>query len=291
MQDLKFTGERLVTSLNGFHGVTEHLHRYAIALDLAKDKIVLDIASGEGYGSKLLSLKAKEVIGVEIDNEVVEFANAKYGQTQKNLKFIQGSAIAIPLKDKSVDMVVSFETIEHLIEQNEMMKEVVRVIKDDGIFLISSPEKSIYKLRDPDNPFHLKELLLSEFKTLMEKYFPHVLYFNQRFVFGSLIHCEQIEQSSKFGLYGGNYQKINNVIDSDKFYNKPFFNLAICSKNKVDMENINGNSFFDGVNVLHQELSKIENVENELKTLMNSTSYKLGTWIVKKLIFLKKFKS
>ena len=57
----------------------EHYHRYQLALGLAKEKRVLDIASGEGYGSNLLSSVAVDVTGVDIDHECVDYANARYG--------------------------------------------------------------------------------------------------------------------------------------------------------------------------------------------------------------------
>ena len=58
--------ERLDTGIEYHYGVIEHLHRYAVSKGICSEKIVLDLASGEGYGSNLLSNYAKEVIGVDI---------------------------------------------------------------------------------------------------------------------------------------------------------------------------------------------------------------------------------
>ena len=106
----KWSGERLETFVYG-EFVSEHLHRYCLANLYVTDKVVLDIASGEGYGSNLLSSSAKEVIGVDIDQEAVENAKQKYKKS--NLNFKTGSADKIPVADNSIDVLVSFETIEH----------------------------------------------------------------------------------------------------------------------------------------------------------------------------------
>ena len=106
-EHFEWTGERLTTSKTNEIAI-HHLHRYAIAIDLAKGKDVLDIASGEGYGSNLLANTAKSVTGVDISESVIEFAKKKY--TRNNLSFKVGSTSNIPLENDSVDLLVSFET-------------------------------------------------------------------------------------------------------------------------------------------------------------------------------------
>src|SRR5689334_5420887 len=103
-------GERLSKEA-GPYSLTHHLHRYAVAAELCKGKCVVDLASGEGYGSNLISQWAKNVIGVDISEQAVQHASRTY--KRPNLEFRLGSATKIPLPDKSVDIVVSFETIEH----------------------------------------------------------------------------------------------------------------------------------------------------------------------------------
>jgi GT2 family glycosyltransferase/SAM-dependent methyltransferase len=170
---IEFTGERFVPTE---HGVIrqEHLHRYAWCLPLVEGKDVLDVASGEGYGSAMLASKARSVHGVDISQEAVNHAAERYAALD-NLRYLQGSAAAIPLADDSVDVVVSFETIEHLLEQDEMMAEVRRVLRPDGILVMSSPNKEIYSDQAGyHNDYHVKELYLNEFEALLAKYFPAV---------------------------------------------------------------------------------------------------------------------
>src|SRR5690606_13277305 len=154
-----FTGERLETSIcNG--NTINHLHRYAIAMSLIKGKTVLDIASGEGYGSHLMSFESQYVYGVDINDEAIKRAAKKY--QRDNLKFIVGSTSNIPIETNSIDVVISFETIEHHNEHDQMMNEVKRVLKPEGTLIISSPDKYFYSdLRNYNNPFHVKELYKS----------------------------------------------------------------------------------------------------------------------------------
>ena len=91
-----FTGERLTTAVGGQVQI-EHYHRYLFARSLVTGLDVLDIASGEGYGSALLSQVARTVIGVEWSGETVRSAAANY--SRPNLHFTQGEARALPLAD------------------------------------------------------------------------------------------------------------------------------------------------------------------------------------------------
>ena len=65
--------------------MVEHLHRYGLAIDLCDDKVVLDIASGEGYGSSLLAGRALKVYGIDISNEAVEHTTKKCPGTQHEI--------------------------------------------------------------------------------------------------------------------------------------------------------------------------------------------------------------
>ncbi|HEY0433333.1 MAG TPA: class I SAM-dependent methyltransferase, partial [Chitinophagaceae bacterium] len=112
---MDFTGERFVPleQLLNDEIAFEHLHRYHSASLLTKDKNVVDIACGEGYGSAILAPTAKQVTGIDISEEVIAHARKTYGNTP-NLRFKVGTAEAIPVPDHTIDVVVAFETIEHL---------------------------------------------------------------------------------------------------------------------------------------------------------------------------------
>jgi ubiquinone/menaquinone biosynthesis C-methylase UbiE len=276
MNDLEWTGERLVTSVHNIHGVIEHLHRYAIALNIVKNKIVLDIASGEGYGSFLLSQEAEKVFGVDVDERSIIHAKEKY-KNQSNLVFKVGNGKCIPIEDKIIDVVISFETIEHIFEQEDFVREIRRVLKDDGILLMSSPEKDIYSERDKDNPYHLKELTKLEFNSLLAKYFKNVIPFVQRYFIGSLVHLDNIDEQARFGMYSGDYKKIENNLNIHKFYNKPFFNISMASNFEIE-KSILMNSAFSG----------FEPIENEIAVLKEKEYFMERSSVIKMYFYLRK---
>ncbi len=182
--ELPWTGERLVPSHPGDTAI-EHLHRYAFAREYIEGKDVLDIACGEGYGSHLMSNVAASVVGVDISPEVVAHARKKYGD---KATFSVGSCTDIPLDGASVDVVVSFETLEHLAEHELMLKEVKRVLRPGGILILSSPDKLNYTiLPKTQNPFHARELSKEEFRILVAKYFSHCYMFEQKICHGSVL--------------------------------------------------------------------------------------------------------
>jgi len=182
---LEATGERFIPGMGGVIK-KEHLHRYFLARQICAGLDVLDAACGEGYGSAMLAEVARSVVGVDIDAATVAHANAKYAL--ENLRFAQGDCARLPLKDDSVDLVVSFETIEHHDRHEEMMREIRRVLRPGGVLLISSPNRPEYdKTLSEPNPFHVKELDFEEFAQLLRRHFANMAFYAQRVVSGSLI--------------------------------------------------------------------------------------------------------
>lgn len=177
---LEWTGERFLPWIQESTIAYEHLHRYAYAATLVKNKRVLDLACGEGYGAKMLAAAAASVVGVDIDNSAVQHASQKYGSA--NLQFLSGSITAVPIPDEHVfDVIVCFEAIEHIDDQDGLLKEVRRLLKSDGVFIVSTPNKAIYHDESPeDNPFHVKELYFDEFRALLARYFQNIQFLGQR---------------------------------------------------------------------------------------------------------------
>jgi SAM-dependent methyltransferase len=183
--ELPFDGERFIPGMAGAIEL-EHIHRYALARELAEAKLVLDIACGEGYGSRMLADVAARVIGIDISDAAVAHARQTY--RSPNLEYRTGSCAAIPLESGSVDLVVSFETIEHHDQHDEMLDEIARVLKPGGVLIISSPNKHEYSdVPGFVNPFHVKELYLEEFSTLLARRFRSVSMLGQRPMHASTI--------------------------------------------------------------------------------------------------------
>jgi ubiquinone/menaquinone biosynthesis C-methylase UbiE len=181
MADLTFTGERFLPACSG-EIAYEHWHRYAFALRYIAGKRVLDAACGEGYGTALLGRSAADAVGVDIDAATVANATARYGGGAR-VRFVEGSCTALPLADASIDVIVSFETIEHLREadQSRMLAEFARVLAPDGIVIISSPNKRLYSDdRNYVNEFHLHELYRDDFARLLDSVFAAQRWYHQR---------------------------------------------------------------------------------------------------------------
>ena len=188
--DLTFTGERFVPACAG-EIAYEHWHRYAFARRYAERALVLDAACGEGYGTALLGATAGEAVGVDIDAGSIRHAQSTYGSAR--IRFVEGSCTKLPLPDASFDVVVSFETIEHLdaADQPRMLDEFARVLKPAGLLIISSPNKRLYSdERDYVNEFHRHELYRDGLAALLGDTFPARRWFHQRVAFWSTIWGE-----------------------------------------------------------------------------------------------------
>ena len=187
--ELPFTGERFIPGTRGEIWV-EHWHRYHFAARWAAGKRVLDVACGEGYGSALLAKHAAHVTGVDISEEALAHARAAYA-AQGNLRFEAGSCSALPLADASMDLAVSFETVEHIEEQERFLDELARVLAPDGVLVMSCPNKLEYSdRRNYTNEFHVRELYRDELRALVAKRFAHVAWYGQRPTFFSVIAPE-----------------------------------------------------------------------------------------------------
>ena len=186
---IDFTGERMTSGYSG-QAEFEHLHRYFFAREFCRDKDVLDIAAGEGYGSAYLAHKARTVVGVEISAEMVAHAKASYRQA--NLSFRQGDARRLEFLPKSFDVITSFETIEHFLEQEAFLDGVARVLRPTGVFIISSPDRDTYSpTGSPANPFHVNELSRGEFEALLRARFVHCEIYAQRPMTGTVLLAQR----------------------------------------------------------------------------------------------------
>lgn len=220
--ELPWTGERFVPGVQG-ETALEHLHRYALAQLLVPGKRVLDIACGEGYGTQLLAEKALSVVGVDLDAAAIAHARVKY--SRPNLDFFQGDCSKLPLHDGSVDLVVSFETLEHHAEHEAMISELCRVLSPTGVLLISTPDRHHYSdERNYANPFHVRELYADEFRQLMQRYFSYVNFYGQRIVYGSLV--APFEGAGTFVSFSGDCDRL----DGSSGVIKPLYLVAIASR-------------------------------------------------------------
>ncbi|MGE5614820.1 MAG: glycosyltransferase, partial [Bacillota bacterium] len=220
---VEYTGERFIPgSDNDKETEIEHLQRYYSLKDIIRDKIVVDAACGEGYGSMFMAGYALKVIGIDISEETIKQAKEKY--KKDNLDFICASISKMPVKDKTADIIVSFETIEHVDSQaqNDFMLEAQRALKEDGLLIISTPNKEIYSdLFDYRNPFHVKEFGRSEFHQFLSNYFKYIKMFHQRYEVVSLLN-------------NGKESSID-VLDIIENPDNAKYMVAICSNREINV--------------------------------------------------------
>jgi len=170
------SGERMIPDFHHEAVVyAEHLVRYLFAARFVAGKQVLDVASGVGYGADLLkSAGASEVVALDRSPEAV-----RYG-TKHHSKFrpahLLGDAESLPLRSAQFDVVVSFETIEHVSDYRRLLAEVKRALRQDGLFIVSTPNRGIYV---EGNPFHTKEFTFDEFEQTLAGRFTYVRTFSQ----------------------------------------------------------------------------------------------------------------
>ncbi|MFA5318536.1 MAG: class I SAM-dependent methyltransferase [Patescibacteria group bacterium] len=196
----------------------EHLIRYELAKKFVKDKTVLDIACGSGYGTKILAeAGAREIKGMDISEEAITSARNNYGY--ENIKYSVGNAEAIALDDKIIDVAVSFETIEHLKNYDKFLAELARVLKDDGLAVISTPNKDLSRGR---NPFHIKEFNRKEFTEAIKRYFPYCFILEQ---VNGLATCIKAPAGAEKGGYAD--KVILNSGDG------PVYFIAVCSRQEI----------------------------------------------------------
>ena len=163
----------------------EHLARYRFATQFARGLRVLDAASGEGYGTAMLAgAGAASAVGVEIDAAAAAAARQKYG-----LDYVEGDVCELPFGDASFDLVVSFETVEHVEDPAKAVSEFKRVLVPDGTLVVSTPntEESLV-----ENPFHTHELTPDQFSALVGEHFAQVRFmYQQNWLLSAVLGEEQ----------------------------------------------------------------------------------------------------
>ena len=168
----------------------EHIHRYAFAGELVRNKRVLDAACGEGYGAAQLARTARSVSAVDISDASISHAQQRYHA--ENLQFQVADCCDLPYEDDEFECVVSFETLEHLEDQAGLLREFRRVLEPGGFLLISSPDKSVYTDRyHNENQFHIRELYQNELEELIAAQFPVHRLLLQKLLFHSTIWSDE----------------------------------------------------------------------------------------------------
>ena len=169
--------ERIVPDETESGIVALHLKRYEFARPHCVGKHVLDAGCGVGYGSAFLGESARSVVGIDVSAEAIEYARKRY--RRENLEFAVGDLQGLERGDAEFDAVVAFEVIEHLPQPERFVAEARRVLKPDGVLVVSTP-RADEGHEAPDNPFHEREFSRGELERLLRGSFGSVEVFGQR---------------------------------------------------------------------------------------------------------------
>ncbi len=260
MSTQEFTGERYIPGAGGAQMAYEHLHRYLFATRWARGKHVLDVATGSGYGAALLASSADAVYAMDLDEAALR--NASLAWSHERLTFFRGDATQLPMRSGSVALVLAFEVLEHLADQEGLISEIARVCSHQGMALISTPNKSSYSdARGYSNPYHVRELCRAEFLSLLERHFGKVSLLSQQMRAGSLITgrpggadwCEIITDPAP----AGSGPPI-----------EPMYFLAVCSHRELSEPAPLGSAYLDLTdNLLLEWKQEIGRLNDEIRVL------------------------
>jgi SAM-dependent methyltransferase len=164
------------------------------------------------------------VLGTDVSAEAIRYATRNFGGPR--VVFAQARCENLPFAEKSFDVVIAFEVIEHLERWRDLLAEASRVLKDTGVLLISTPNKSYYaEMREKagPNPFHCHEFEFHEFHSALADVFPHVRLWTQN-------HVETIVFS------GAEDTAITIDAPGDQAPESAHFYFAACSRSAIDRD-------------------------------------------------------
>jgi ubiquinone/menaquinone biosynthesis C-methylase UbiE len=280
--------ERLDLSVNSTYSALEdaiHLTRYSIIKNICKNKQVLDLACGEGYGSYLIKTwGADKVLGVDISKDTVIKAKNIFAKKINNLKYEEANACNLEkIADNSFNMIVSFETFEHVENVESFLKEIKRVSTKNGIIIISCPNDYMYYPTEKEsNPYHKKKYMFEEFKDICEKYLGKANKYLGGFPCRGYINCsidkKNLEKSQIKMLDLVNVTN-SSIIPSDSNIemNNSSYYIGIWGTNEelsnivefpISMEDV-PKDFFVNVNEINNLKNVVDIKENRIEELQN----------------------
>lgn len=284
---LKFTGERLIPTLNeGAAFYYEHIARYFLACQYTNYKTILDAGCGTGYGSYLIGKygQGKQIQAVDLSPQTIAFAKENYGKS--NIDFHIDNILRLKtIKDKTIDLAISFEVIEHIAKQNTFLSQIKRVLKNNGIFIVSTPNVLTYP---KGNKYHLKELKPNEFKQLLSKYFKNIIILNQNFFISQEINIPNNKQNDIDLKNNQKFfkQKQINLKQSKKLSTCEYL-IALCSDKSIrnptpvsiSLESVDNFDLTEGIISLSKQFNELiaqkDNIKMELDIIKSSKFFKL----------------
>jgi SAM-dependent methyltransferase len=205
----------------------EHLARYLWAMRFAEGRRVLDAGCGMAYGAAMLSeAGAKSVVGLDIAEAVLEAARTS---VPSDVELVTGDVRELPFASGAFDLVVCFEVIEHIHEQECALGEFRRVLASDGLLLLSSPNRDVYM---PGNPHHVHELTPQELETLLMRHFDAARLVRQHaFVASAVLKDDSLRSDHRRAISD---QAVYKIADSEP--GEETYTLAIAGNRSALMD-------------------------------------------------------
>ena len=171
---------------------SEHRARYHFGAQVVAGKEVLDASCGTGYGLEILSeAGATAVTGVDISAEAIASAESRFGKYAAAL--VEADLRELPFEDDSFDVIVSFETIEHIEEPQRALAELRRVLRPDGVLVVSSPNPEAYV---GHNEHHVHEFRPAALREAVGGLFANARGFRQDAWLGSAVRGAEDDSDS-----------------------------------------------------------------------------------------------
>jgi len=165
-----FLDERLVPELEyGTVQYFDHIRRYLFAQEFARGKRTADIACGTGYGSRLLAQAgSRSVLSIDLAPDALRYAGRVSPDTDA-INWLQADGMHLPLADSTIDLIVSFETLEHMPDPDRFLTELRRILAPDGLLIFSVPNRDVASPGSavPFSPYHHFEPTLAELDPLL----------------------------------------------------------------------------------------------------------------------------
>jgi ubiquinone/menaquinone biosynthesis C-methylase UbiE len=167
--------EHFLQSKEAYLLYLKHLFAYEFAKEyISTENSVIEVGCGEGYGTSYLSYNVQHIVGLDINEEMIQHASMKYSSEKCSFKVYDG--LNIPYDDNTFDMVVSFQVIEHIRDEINYLTEIRRILKRDGTCVLTTPNGT-YRIKPGKNPwnrFHIREYYPDELEAILKTVFSEV---------------------------------------------------------------------------------------------------------------------
>lgn len=160
------TGERCCPAFRDENFIN-HLKVYQFGSQFCREKRILDVGCGTGYGTSHLAESASIAVGVDLSRQAIRHARRHY--RDRRVQFLRMNAESLAFADRSFDFVISTENFEHLTNHRANLREMSRVLADDGMLLLATPNMEM--LLDVNNPYHTHEFSYEELSQIVQEFF------------------------------------------------------------------------------------------------------------------------